>query len=67
MDLAAAILAAREATTRIDARTKTKLLKRFRRQGIADEGKAIALVEEWKRAARHTKRLRLGRGLRNEH
>ena len=57
MNLAAASLAAREAAARIDARNRTKLLKRFRKQGIADEGEANALVDEWKHAARPTKHL----------
>jgi hypothetical protein len=62
MNLAAASLAAREAAARIDARNRTKLPKRFRKQGIADEGEANALVDEWKHAARPTKRLHLGHG-----
>jgi hypothetical protein len=45
MNLTAASLAAREAAARIDARNRTKLLKRFRKQGIADEGEANALVD----------------------
>jgi hypothetical protein len=62
MDLIAASLAAREAAARIDARIRTRLLKRFRRQGITDEGEANALVDEWKRTARKTKRLHHGDG-----
>ena len=42
--------------------SRTKLLKRFRKQGTADEGEANALVDEWKHAAKHTKRLHLGDG-----
>ena len=60
MDSGAARLAAREAAASIDARTTSELLNHIRRQGIANEGEAIALVEERKRAARRTKRLHHG-------
>jgi hypothetical protein len=62
MDLQAASRAAAAAAARIDARIKTKLVRRALRQGMTDEREAIALVEAWKQAAKHTKRLHVGHG-----
>jgi hypothetical protein len=58
--LKAARLAASMAAARIDAGVKDKLLKRARKQGITDEREVAELIDAWKRAARHTKRLPLG-------
>ena len=60
MDLHAACRAASETAARIDARIKTKLVRRARKQGMTNEGEVIALVEAWKQAAQPTKRLHLG-------
>jgi hypothetical protein len=46
----------------IDAKISDKLLKRARRLGMTNEREVTELVEAWKRAARHTKRLHLKRG-----
>jgi hypothetical protein len=59
MDLQAASRAASQAAAHIDAKVKTKLLKRARKQGMTNEREVTELVEAWKRAARHTKRLHL--------
>ena len=56
MDLQAACRAASEAVAQIDARTKTKLVKRALEHGMT-EAEGIELVKAFKRAARHTKRL----------
>jgi hypothetical protein len=58
--LKAARLEASKAAARIDAGIKDKLLKRARKHGMTDEREVTELVEAWKRAARHTKRLHLG-------
>jgi hypothetical protein len=63
MDLQAASRAAAEEVARINARIKTKLMKRARRQGLSNEREVTDLVEAWKQAAKHTKRLHLGQGL----
>jgi hypothetical protein len=56
MDLKAAGRAASQAAAQIDARIKTKLVRRARKHGMTeDEG--IELAEALKRAARHTKHL----------
>jgi hypothetical protein len=64
MDATEALRAAREHASkeaaRIDAKVKDKLLKRGK-HGMTDEREVTELVEAWKRAARHTKRLHLGR------
>ena len=62
MDLQAASRAAAEEVARINARIKTKLMKRARRQGMTNEREMTDLVEAWKQAAKHTKRLHLGHG-----
>ena len=59
--LKAGCIEASKAAAGIDAKVKDKLLKRARKQGITNERQAAELVEAWKRAARHTKRLHLGR------
>ena len=61
MDLQAACRAASEEAAKIDARTKAKLVKRARRQGMT-EAEAIEIAEAWKCAATHTKRLDLEPG-----
>jgi hypothetical protein len=58
--LKVARLAASMAAARIDAGIKDKLLKRARKHGITDEREVAELIDAWKRAARHTKRLHLG-------
>jgi hypothetical protein len=58
--LKAARLAASMAAARIDAGVKDKLLKRAHKQGMTDEREVTELIDAWKRAARHTKRLHLG-------
>ena len=66
MDLHAARRAASKAAAQIDARIKTKLVKRALRYGMTEaEGRELA--EALEQAARHTKHLRLGDGLRKEH
>jgi hypothetical protein len=65
MDLQAAARAAAKAVEQIDAKVKTKLMKRARRQGMTNEGEVTALVQAWKQAAKHTKRLHLGHGHHN--
>jgi hypothetical protein len=60
MDLQAASRAAAEAAACIDARIKTKLVKHVRKHGMT-EAEGIELADALKRAARHTKRLRLGK------
>jgi hypothetical protein len=57
MDLVTASLAAREAAARIDAKIRGKLRQRARKHGMTHESELAELVEAWKRAARHTKRL----------
>ena len=59
MDLQAARRAAAQAAAHIDAEVRTKLIKRARVHGMTDEREVAALVEAWKRAAGHTKRLDL--------
>ena len=60
MDLHAACRAASETAARIDARIKTKLMKRACRLGMTTNEREVAeLVEVWKQAAKHTKRLHL--------
>ena len=59
--LRAACRQASEAAAHIDARTREKLLKRARRQGMTNEGEVIELLEAWKRAAKKTKHLHHGR------
>ena len=59
MNLKAASRAATEAAAQIDVRIKTKLLKHVLKHGMT-EAQGIDLAETWKRAARHTKHLRLG-------
>jgi hypothetical protein len=67
MDLQVAIWAASEATVRIDAKVKNTLMKRARRQGMIDAREVTELVDAWKRAARHTKRLHRERGRQKGH
>jgi len=43
--------ACRETAARIDARIRDKLLKRARKQGMANEREVLELIEAWKRAA----------------
>jgi hypothetical protein len=52
MDLEAACRAASKAAAQIDARIKTKLVKRALKHGMTDENEVLALAEEWKQAAR---------------
>jgi hypothetical protein len=52
---------ASEAAARIDGRTREKLLKRARKQGMTNEGEVIELVEAWRRAAKKMKHLHHGR------
>jgi hypothetical protein len=63
MDLQAMCRAASEAADHIDAKIRDKLLKRARRLGMTtNEREVTELVEVWKQAAKHTKRLHLGHG-----
>src|SRR5215470_15740507 len=59
MDLQDACRAASEAAARSDAKIRTKLVERARKQGMT-EAEGIELAEAWKRAARPTKHLHLG-------
>ena len=65
MDLDAAIRAAADVAAQINAKTKTKLVKRAIKQGMT-EAEAIDVANAWKCAATHTDRLRLG-DLRQRH
>ena len=58
MDLHAACRAASETAARIDARIKTKLVKHVHKHGMT-QADGIELAEALKRAAKHTKRLRI--------
>jgi hypothetical protein len=51
---------AAKVTAHIDAKVKDKLLKCARKHGMTDEREVTELVDAWRRAARHTKRLHLG-------
>ena len=54
--LKAVHIEALEEVARIEARIRDKLLKRARRQGMANPVEVIELVEAWKRAAERTDR-----------
>ena len=60
--LKAACREASEATAKIDARIRDKLLKRARKHGMR-ESEVADLAEAWKSAAKKTKRLHLQRAV----
>jgi hypothetical protein len=59
MDLHAASRAAADVAARINAKIKTRLVRRALKNGMT-EAEGIDLADAWKRAGTHTGRLRLG-------